>query len=64
MKLSIKDPQKGRKHKIKTVFQIFTNYGYGWQEEDTAETFKEAVFLANEYRNTSLHPSVRINRKK
>lgn len=38
------------KRKTRDLYGIMTNYGYGWEEECTEKTRKEALRTAKEYR--------------
>ena len=35
--------------KTHTIYRIYTNYGYGWEEESTADTMKDAQYQKREY---------------
>ncbi len=48
--------------KTKDIYKILTNYGYGWEEEDEADTREEARRLAIEYKATACRPAVRIKK--
>ena len=39
--------------KTKDVYNIVTNYGYGWEFECTEETYKEAKQRLKEYRDNT-----------
>lgn len=52
------------KRKTKDIYIIMTNYGYGWEEESSADSLKEAMEQAKEYRMTSCAPAVRIIAKR
>lgn len=47
----------------KVQYIILTNYGYGWEEESSADTREEAEYQAEEYIKTACHPAVRIKKK-
>lgn len=48
--------------KTKDIYIILTNYGYGWEQEDQADTREEARRLASEYRATACRPAVIIKK--
>lgn len=49
--------------KTKDVYNIVTNYGYGWEVECSEETYKEAKQRLKEYReNTSAQ--VKLEKKR
>ncbi|GLB26568.1 hypothetical protein LXJ15735_28090 [Lacrimispora xylanolytica] len=49
--------------KTKDVYNIVTNYGYGWEVECTEDTYKEAKQRLKEYReNTSAQ--VKLEKKR
>lgn len=50
--------------KTQDQYIIMTNYGYGWEEESTADTYKEAKEQAEEYKKTSCKPSIKIIKKR
>lgn len=37
------------KRKTYDIYRIYTNYGYGWEEESTADTMKDAKYQMKEY---------------
>lgn len=51
--------------KTKDVYNIVTNYGYGWEVECTEETYKEAKQRLKEYReNTSAQVKLKKKRER
>lgn len=50
--------------KTKDIYIIITNYGTGWEEESTAETYQEAKEQAKEYKATAYRPQVRIIKRR
>lgn len=50
--------------KTKDIYIITTNYGTGWEEESTAETYQEAKEQAKEYKATAYRPQVRIIKRR
>lgn len=51
------------KRKTRDIWRIYTNYGYGWEEESTADTMKEAQYQKREYLLAGAH-AVIISKKK
>lgn len=47
--------------KTRDIWRIYTNYGYGWEEESTADTMKDAQYQKREYLLAGAH-AVRIKR--
>lgn len=35
--------------KTRDLYRIYTNYGYGWEKEITADTMKDAQYQKREY---------------
>lgn len=51
--------------KTKDVYNIVTNYGYGWEVECTEDTYKEAKQRLKEYReNTSAQVKLKKKRER
>ena len=49
--------------KTKDIYNIVTNYGYGWEVEVTEETWKDAKQTAKEYRENT-NALVRIEKRR
>lgn len=49
--------------KTKDVYNIVTNYGYGWEVECTEETYKEAKQRLKEYRENTT-AQVKLEKKR
>lgn len=51
------------KRKTKDIYNIVTNYGYGWETECSEYTLKEAKQTAKEYRENT-KADVKIEKKR
>ena len=49
--------------KTKDVYNIVTNYGYGWEVECTEDTYKEAKQRLKEYRENT-EAQVKLEKKR
>lgn len=49
--------------KTKDIYNIVTNYGYGWEVECTEETYKEAIQRFKEYRENTT-AQVKLEKKR
>ena len=49
--------------KTKDVYNIVTNYGYGWEVECTEDTYKEAKQRLKEYRENTT-AQVKLEKKR
>lgn len=49
--------------KTKDIYNIVTNYGYGWEVECTEETYKEAKQRLKEYRENTT-AQVKLEKKR
>jgi len=49
--------------KTKDIYNIVTNYGYGWEVECTEDTYKEAKQRFKEYRENT-NAQVKLEKKR
>lgn len=49
--------------KTKDIYNIVTNYGYGWEVECTEDTYKEAKQRLKEYRENT-NAQVKLEKKR
>lgn len=50
--------------KTKDEYILLSNYGYGWDEELTEETYKEAKEQLKTYRENCPHAQYKIKKKR
>lgn len=49
--------------KTRDIYEIWTNYGYGWELEDSTYSYDEALYLRKEYRMAGAK-EIRIKKKR
>lgn len=52
------------KRKTKDVYMMMSNYGYGWEEELTEDTYKEAKQQIKTYRENCKNAQYKIVKKR